>query len=103
MPRVCMMGGAGSAPSIIAVNSSIPLSLPSCAAFTAGSLQENVRLRWVCVMDSGYPVARVAWLAVCTVLLRFAPGTAWPVLVGAVRDEFVDRPWDPPGRYWPDA
>jgi hypothetical protein len=37
------------------------------------------------------------------VLLRFAPGTAWPVLVGAVRDEFVDRPWDPPGRHWPDA
>jgi hypothetical protein len=37
---------------------------------------------------------------VCTVLLRFAPGTAWPLLVGAVRDEFADRAWDPPGRHW---
>jgi hypothetical protein len=39
---------------------------------------------------------------VCTVLLRFAPGTAWPVLLGAVRDEFVERPWDPPAAHWPD-
>ena len=36
----------------------------------------------------------------CTVLLRFAPGTRWPLLVGAVRDEFVDRAWDPPGMHW---
>ncbi|GIH15699.1 NRDE family protein [Rugosimonospora africana] len=38
----------------------------------------------------------------CTVLLRFAPGNAWPLLLAAVRDEFVDRAWDPPGRYWGD-
>ncbi|GAA5201254.1 hypothetical protein GCM10023322_80860 [Rugosimonospora acidiphila] len=38
----------------------------------------------------------------CTVLLRFAPGAAWPLLLAAVRDEFVDRSWDPPGRYWED-
>jgi hypothetical protein len=38
----------------------------------------------------------------CTVLLRFAPGRAWPLLLAAVRDEFVDRAWDPPGRYWED-
>jgi hypothetical protein len=37
---------------------------------------------------------------VCTVLLRFSPGAPWPLLVGAVRDEFVDRKWDPPGRHW---
>jgi hypothetical protein len=37
---------------------------------------------------------------VCTVLLRFAPGTAWPLLLGAVRDEFADRAWDPPARHW---
>jgi Transport and Golgi organisation 2 len=37
---------------------------------------------------------------VCTVLLRFAPGTRWPLLLAAVRDEFADRPWDPPDRYW---
>ncbi len=36
----------------------------------------------------------------CTVLLRFAPGTAWPLLLGAVRDEFADRAWDPPARHW---
>jgi uncharacterized protein with NRDE domain len=36
----------------------------------------------------------------CTVLLRFAPDTAQPLLLAAVRDEFADRAWDPPGRYW---
>jgi len=36
----------------------------------------------------------------CTVLLRFAPGTRWPVLVGAVRDEFMARPWDWPDAHW---
>lgn len=36
----------------------------------------------------------------CTVLLRFAPGTRWPVLCGAIRDEFADRPWDPPAAHW---
>lgn len=36
----------------------------------------------------------------CTVLLRFGPGERWPVLVGAVRDEFADRCWDPPARHW---
>lgn len=36
----------------------------------------------------------------CTVLLRFAPGTARPVLLGAIRDEFADRPWDPPDAHW---
>jgi uncharacterized protein with NRDE domain len=34
------------------------------------------------------------------VLLRFAPDARWPVLLGAVRDEFVDRPWEAPGRHW---
>jgi hypothetical protein len=38
----------------------------------------------------------------CTVLLRFAPGQPWPLLLAAVRDEFVDRAWDPPGRHWDD-
>lgn len=36
----------------------------------------------------------------CTVLLRFAPGTPWPVLCGAIRDEFADRPWDHPAAHW---
>lgn len=26
----------------------------------------------------------------------------WPLLLAAVRDEFVDRPWDPPSAHWPD-
>jgi hypothetical protein len=38
----------------------------------------------------------------CTVVLRFRPGTAWPLLLGAVRDEFADRAWDPPGQHWGD-
>ncbi len=36
----------------------------------------------------------------CTVLLRFAPDAPWPVLLAAVRDEFADRPWDPPAAHW---
>jgi len=36
----------------------------------------------------------------CTVLLRFAPGEAWPIVVGAIRDEFADRAWDRPARHW---
>lgn len=38
----------------------------------------------------------------CTVLLRFDPNAAWPVLFAAVRDEFIERPWDPPAAHWPD-
>jgi uncharacterized protein with NRDE domain len=36
----------------------------------------------------------------CTVLIRFAPGRPSPLLFGAVRDEFVDRAWDPPAAHW---
>lgn len=36
----------------------------------------------------------------CTVLLRFAPEEPLPLLMGAVRDEFTDRRWDPPARHW---
>lgn len=36
----------------------------------------------------------------CTVLLRFDPAARWPLLLGAIRDEFADRPWDPPARHW---
>jgi len=39
---------------------------------------------------------------VCTVVLLLRPGHAWPVLIAANRDERLDRPWDPPGAYWPE-
>lgn len=39
----------------------------------------------------------------CTVLLRFRPGATWPLVLAAVRDEFADREWDPPGRHWDGA
>lgn len=39
----------------------------------------------------------------CTVLLRLAPGEPRPVLLGAIRDEFADRAWDPPARHWAGA
>src|SRR5438105_167109 len=29
----------------------------------------------------------------CTVLLRFNPDSPWPVLLSAVRDEYLARPW----------
>jgi hypothetical protein len=40
--------------------------------------------------------------AMCTVLLQVDPLGSWPVVLGAVRDEFVERPWDPPAAHWPD-
>lgn len=36
----------------------------------------------------------------CTVVLRFDPDAPWPVLLGAIRDEFTDRPWDAPALHW---
>jgi Transport and Golgi organisation 2 len=38
----------------------------------------------------------------CTVVFLRRPGHAWPMLIAANRDEMADRPWQPPGRHWPD-
>ncbi|GAB3130949.1 NRDE family protein [Novispirillum itersonii] len=38
----------------------------------------------------------------CTVVILRRPGHAWPVLIGANRDEMRDRPVLPPGRHWAD-
>jgi hypothetical protein len=38
----------------------------------------------------------------CTLVILRRPGHRWPVLIGANRDEMIDRPWTPPGRHWPD-
>lgn len=38
----------------------------------------------------------------CTVVILYRPGHAWPLLLAANRDEMADRPWKPPGRHWPD-
>ena len=38
----------------------------------------------------------------CTVVLLIRPGHAWPLILAANRDEMLNRPWDPPGAYWPD-
>ena len=38
----------------------------------------------------------------CTVVILRRPDHAWPVIVGANRDEMLNRPWTPPGRHWPD-
>lgn len=36
----------------------------------------------------------------CTAILSMEPGA--PVLLAGIRDEFVGRAWDPPGRHWPE-
>jgi Transport and Golgi organisation 2 len=36
----------------------------------------------------------------CTAILSIEPGA--PVLLAGVRDELLDRAWEPPGRHWPD-
>ena len=38
----------------------------------------------------------------CTVVILRRPGHPWPVLLGANRDEMLDRPSRPPARHWPD-
>jgi hypothetical protein len=38
----------------------------------------------------------------CTLVLLRRPGQAWPLILGANRDEMLDRSWLPPGRHWPD-
>ena len=38
----------------------------------------------------------------CTLVILRRPGHDWPVLIAANRDEMFDRPWQPPGRHWPD-
>src|SRR5271155_4550913 len=38
----------------------------------------------------------------CTVVILRRPEHRWPVLIGAKRDEMIDRPWKEPGRHWPD-
>ncbi len=37
----------------------------------------------------------------CTLILLRRPGTAWPLLLAANRDERLDRLADPPGPWWP--
>ncbi len=34
-------------------------------------------------------------------MLRLTPGGRWPLLLAAVRDEFMGRAWDPPAAHWP--
>lgn len=38
----------------------------------------------------------------CTLIVLHRPGNDWPLLLAANRDEMADRPWEPPGRHWPD-
>ncbi|MFC0041069.1 NRDE family protein [Actinomadura rayongensis] len=38
----------------------------------------------------------------CTAIVHVDPASPVPVLLAGVRDEFTGRPWEPPGRHWPD-
>ena len=38
----------------------------------------------------------------CTLVILRRPDHRWPVLIGANRDEMIDRPWQAPDRHWPD-
>jgi Transport and Golgi organisation 2 len=38
---------------------------------------------------------------VCTVVVSLDPSAAMPLLLLGIRDEFVARSWQPPGRHWP--
>jgi len=38
----------------------------------------------------------------CTLVILRRPEHEWPLVIGANRDEMIDRPALPPGRHWPD-
>lgn len=38
----------------------------------------------------------------CSVVFLRRPDHAWPLILGANRDEMLSRPWRPPARHWPD-
>src|SRR5437763_15971673 len=38
----------------------------------------------------------------CTLVILRRPEHRWPVLIAANRDEMIERPWQAPGRHWPD-
>lgn len=38
----------------------------------------------------------------CTLVILRRREHEWPVIIGANRDEMIDRPAKPPGRHWPD-
>ncbi len=38
----------------------------------------------------------------CSVILLHRPGEPWPLILAANRDELASRPWQPPGRHWPE-
>ncbi len=38
----------------------------------------------------------------CTLVILHRPAENWPLILGANRDEMIDRPWAAPGRHWPD-
>jgi hypothetical protein len=38
----------------------------------------------------------------CTTVLLRRPDHDWPIVLGALRDEMIDRDWLPPRRHWPD-
>ena len=38
----------------------------------------------------------------CTLVILRRPEHEWPVIIGANRDEMIDRPALPPARHWPD-
>ena len=38
----------------------------------------------------------------CTLVILRRAGHPWPLILAANRDEMTDRPWQAPGRHWPD-
>ncbi|MEQ8700324.1 MAG: NRDE family protein [Bauldia litoralis] len=38
----------------------------------------------------------------CTLAILYRPSASWPVILGANRDEMIDRRWQPPARHWPE-
>jgi Transport and Golgi organisation 2 len=38
----------------------------------------------------------------CTFVILRRPEHRWPVIIGANRDEMIDRSWQAPARHWPD-
>jgi hypothetical protein len=76
----------------------LPWSLLAAAPFRPPALQVRPEA------DLLYRLSRqdAKQNSMCTVVVLSRPQHAWPLLLGANRDEMADRPADPPARHWPD-
>lgn len=74
----------------------------NAAAGRDGLLKRSAPAFWGRRRDGHRGHHQACCAAVCTVVVLVRRDHSYPVLLGANRDERLNRPWDPPAAYWPD-